>query len=362
MNPIAAIRKLTGLLAEGERERRYGHDYRQKEAEAQARLETEKLAQVKAKLGIREALAAQDVAGIGDAATLEARGQQGPPNMGDLPPLDPDMAAAAGYDSNAPNLESIRRQAATFKALESKRALEQLKQQGATTRTEITADALRDTANQGHLRPLLRNGQVVGFYNDTTGEFQEGGEAAGLETTRPPQPRVGASSPGAPIWVTGPDGQTQLVFPKLLGPGGVQGLGQPPTADQRNMERYDITVPVHINSIQKALDQVKTLGWGGGLTALVPGTQPYRTVELYSRLVTGLAATAARAMGDNRISDADRAAYAQMHGVANQLAALPPGAHLAQQPPLPSLPLRIASALSGSSEGPVNADAARGTG
>src|SRR5574341_332318 len=264
MNPIAAIRKLTGLLAEGERERRYGHDYRQKEAEAQARLETEKLAQVKAKLGIREALAAQDVAGIGDAATLEARGQQGPPNMGDLPPLDPDMAAAAGYDSNAPNLESIRRQAATFKALESKRALEQLKQQGATTRTEITADARRDTANQGHLRPLLRNGQLVGFYNDTTGEFQEGGE----------------------------------------------GYGQPPTTDTRNKEMARARVGRSIDALQALASRVVTkVGPAQRIEAIKRGAMAAfgsdPEFQTYQDAREALAGNLAVAQQGSRPSDAD---------------------------------------------------------
>lgn len=113
----------------------------------------------------------------------------------------------------------------------------------------------------------------------------------------------------------------------------IEGVAAPLTSDQRNMERYDITVPVQIQAVQDALDKVKTSAgtWGGAVKAQVPGTEAYYDAEGYNRLITGIAATAARAMGDNRISDTDRAAYAALYGVASRLVATPPGTELAQR-------------------------------
>src|SRR5574341_81574 len=141
-------------------------------------------------------------------------------------------------------------------------------------------------------------------------------------------------------WGTGPDGEPAMLTKsglivgatgKIHGRLGEVPFSMAPTAQERNLQRYDVMIPVQLDSVQKALDSVKKLGWTGGVKAFIPGTEAYNQVQLYGRQLTAFGATIGQAMGDNRISDYDRKAYAKLYGVQSVLAGLPPGAKLGQE-------------------------------
>ena len=107
-----------------------------------------------------------------------------------------------------------------------------------------------------------------------------------------------------------------------------EGWKQSPTADQRNQERYDVTIPVAFEELQDALTDVKHFA---GMKALTSPIQAGMSRSEYKRLARALSATVGRALGDNRITDADRPIYTNLLAVANDLIVTDPGTEMAQR-------------------------------
>lgn len=153
--------------------------------------------------------------------------------------------------------------------------------------------------------------------------------------------RAKANAPAAGVdltgskWITDSQGRNRLISKHGADItdqiGDRSGVQPPPTADQRNSERYDVALPVLFDQIQGSLDNLKGKGWLNAAEAAVPGTEANMALEEYRRQLMGYSAILGRALGDNRITDADRPVYASLFGISSRLAATPPGTALAQR-------------------------------
>lgn len=136
-----------------------------------------------------------------------------------------------------------------------------------------------------------------------------------MHPVAPQQPNENAG-----VWITGPDGR-----PAMLGRGGIfnqvggQQIGPPMTADERNSERYSATLPTQLDMLQDALNEVNKINGMNRAASLVPNTDAYNTVQVYTSLVNEIAQTLGKSLGEQRLTDQDRAVYAQALGTVNKL-------------------------------------------